>query len=52
MDVTNDGLVDKGKSSKEGLTEMCNFIKQCGPTAGGEASWLGINTSNGWAVCP
>lgn len=53
MEVSGDNkLVDKGKSTQDGLTEICKFIKKCGPSNEKEASWLGINTSNGWAVCP
>jgi hypothetical protein len=52
MSVSDDKLVDKGKSTQEGLKDICSFIKQCGPSANIHASWLGIDTSNGWHFCP
>jgi hypothetical protein len=51
MTVSGDELVDKGNSTKDGLIDICSFIKECGPKSGREASWLGINTTNGWAIC-
>jgi hypothetical protein len=47
----NNKLLDKGKTSDEGLKDICEFIKECGPSSGKEASWLGFNTSNGWHIC-
>lgn len=52
ISVSGDKLVDKGKSTQDGLKDICQFIKECGPSNGKEASWLGINTSNGWYICP
>jgi hypothetical protein len=53
MTISDDNkLVDKGKSTQDGLKNICEFIKECGPSNGKEASWLGINTSNGWYICP
>lgn len=49
---TTPSLTDNGIEKGAALNEMCQFIKNCGPETGLEASWLGINTSNGWAVCP
>jgi hypothetical protein len=51
MSVSQDKLLDKGKSTQDGLKDICSFIKDCGPSDSREASWLGINTTNGWAIC-
>jgi hypothetical protein len=45
-------LTDDGIEKGDALNAMCAFIRDCGPRNSLNASWLGINTSNGWAVCP
>lgn len=39
------------KLSGDGIKGMCDFTLNCGPTKNQEASWLGINTSNGYNNC-
>lgn len=39
-------------SDARGVSQICDYMKDCGPSAGVSPEWTGVNTQNGWIQCP
>lgn len=54
MSFRDADMDENGNMNIEAKKQMCEFVKNCGPTASSTASWLGINSdqlSPGWVNC-
>lgn len=39
-------------SNGQGVSEICDYMKNCGPATGVAPEWTGVNSQNGWIRCP
>lgn len=46
-----DNVIKNGYLQGDAVKQICDWKKKCGPSANQDASWLGVNTDNGWVKC-